>query len=352
MSARSITCLILTFACADTALAQKDSVSTAITTAPGVTYAIEDLGPLPPISDDVTVSLDRDGVVAYWTRTAGAIRATLWQNGRATVIDDVPGYPNSIAHAINRHGDIAGWMNTSSNLVDSLSTTQGFVRHGKHIRIIPGLGGRNSRVNGLNDQGAAVGAANAMTGARHAFVTRGSSITDLGTLPAGQASAAYAINNAGVIVGSADIDGNAEHAVAWVNRKIIDLGTLGHGRASSARAVNEHGQIAGFSDTPDGVHAFLYTDGVLQDLGTLGNDPSEASGINNHGEVVGASNVRGTQRHAFLWRNGRMSDLNQSLPRESGWILLDAFSINDRGQIACSGRRKGAAAHLVLLTPP
>src|SRR5258708_20663940 len=84
----------------------------------------------------------------------------------------------------------------------------------------------------------------------------------------------------------------------------------------------------------------------MLDLGTLGSAPSAASGINNRGDVVGVSN-----NHAFLWRHGRMTDLGTLVPLDSNWTLLDAFSINDRGQIACSSRRKGEPTHLLLLTP-
>ncbi len=332
-------------------LSQEDSKSADATTQKAAAYAIDDLGLLPPIADDVTVALNRDGTVAYWSKTEGTIHATVWQHGRANVIDAVPGFTNTIAHAINRQGDIAGWMNSGGNLVDSLSTTQGFMLSGGHVHAVSGLGGRDSRVNGLNDKGVAVGAADTASGARHAIAVSGASVTDLGTLPVGKASAAYAVNNSGVIVGSADVDGRAEHAVSWVNRKIVDLGTLPHGSASSARAINDRGQIVGFSDSPDGIHAFLYAGGAMRDLGTLGNDPSEASGINARGEVVGASNVTGSKRHAFLWRRGRMIDLNASLPKGSEWTLLDAYSISDRGQIACSASRKGEGIHLLLLTP-
>jgi probable HAF family extracellular repeat protein len=335
--------LALTFEPADPAQAERTSKITEETAAD---YKIQDLGELPQISDDVTVSLNRDGAVAYWTETEGAVHAVMWQRGHAAPVGGVPGYPTSIAHTINRRGDIAGWMNTSENLVDSLSAVQGFIRHGKRTRLIAGLGGTNSRVLGLSDTGAAVGMAMLPAGTRHAFLMNGSAMTDLGTLPAGISSAAYAVNNAGVIVGAADIDGQRNHAVAWVRDKIVDLGTLSNGTVSSARAINDRGQIAGFADTPTGVHAFLYAEGVMLDLGTLGSAPSAASGINNRGDVVGVSN-----NHAFLWRHGQMSDLGTLVPAGSTWVLLDAFSINDRGQIACSARRKGETTHLLLLTP-
>jgi probable HAF family extracellular repeat protein len=314
-------------------------------------YTIDDLGEYRMIAADVTVPLSSDGAVAYWTRKDESVRAMLWRSGQATTIEDVPGYPNTIPHAINRQGDIAGWMNTSRNPVDSLSTTRGFVRHAGRIEIVPGLGGRDNRVFGLNDKGTAVGSAGLADGTSYAFLFSDSRSYDLGTLPLGKSSTAYAINNAGLIAGAADVNGRFNHAVLWTNRKILDLGTLPHGATSSARAINDRGEVVGFGETPEGVHAFLYTQGTMRDLGTLGDDPSEASGINNRGEVVGASNLTNSTRHAFLWREGRMADLNSFLPKGTPWLLLNAFSINDRGQIVCSGRRKGESTHLLLLTP-
>ena len=345
-------CCALAFAPPANAQAQSEDKLNTTVPSVGASFKIDDLGLFYEVADDVTVSLNRDGTVAYWTKRAdGSVHASFWSKGQAATVEDVPGYPNTIAHAINRRGDIAGWMNSSNNPVDSLSTTRGFVRRDGHIQQTPGLGGRDSRVFGLNDGGTLVGAATTASGARHAFVISDLRISDLGTLPSGKSSSAYAINSSAIVVGTADVDGRSNHAVSWNQGKIKDLGTLPRGITSSARAINDRGQVVGFADTADGVHAFLYADGRMRDLGTLGDDPSEASGINNRGDVVGASSISFRARHAFLWRDGRMTDLNALKPKGSPWVLSDAFSINDRGQIVCAARTRGRPIHLLLLTP-
>ena len=71
---------------------------------------------------------------------------------------------------------------------------------------------------------------------------------------------------------------------------VTDLGTLPGGSASAAYSINNSGQVVGYSTTSGNNHAFLYSGGTMNDLGTLpGGDGSSANSINNSGQVVGSS---------------------------------------------------------------
>jgi len=132
-----------------------------------------------------------------------------------------------------------------------------------------------------------------------------------------------------------------------------DLGTLG-GTLSRARAINDSGYVVGTAQTTEGYsHAFFYNgSGFLQDLGTLGGTSSSATGINNYGQIVGASSTGG-QDHAFLRNgNGPLQDLNNLIAPSSGWTLLAANGINDKGQIIVDGFNQALEHHAFLLTPP
>lgn len=54
--------------------------------------------------------------------------------------------------------------------------------------------------------------------------------------------------------------------------------------------------------------------------------------------------------HGFLYSLGRMYDLNDLLVDKKGWEIISAQDINDKGQIACVGKRKYTTRAL-LLTP-
>jgi probable HAF family extracellular repeat protein len=92
----------------------------------------------------------------------------------------------------------------------------------------------------------------------------------------------------------------------------------------------------------------------MQDLDTLpGGTDSAANAVSVFGYVVGWSNSATSTNlsHAFLWspRTG-MWDLNDLIPSNSGWVLLNATGINAWGQITGNGMINGEM-HGYLLTP-
>jgi T5SS/PEP-CTERM-associated repeat protein/probable HAF family extracellular repeat protein len=88
----------------------------------------------------------------------------------------------------------------------------------------------------------------------------------------------------------------------------------------------------------------------MQDLGSLGGDWSRALDINDGEQVVGNARNAASQNRAFLWENGQMKDLNNFVPADSGWALVSAEAINQRGQIVGFGVINGQT-HAFLLTP-
>jgi probable HAF family extracellular repeat protein len=204
------------------------------------------------------------------------------------------------------------------------------------------LGGRSSEALGLNSFGDVVGASTTSDGASHAFLYRGGTLVDLGTLPGGTTSRARAINDRGDIVGDSGINAygpqfrEPTQGFIWRGGVMRSLGALycpcsfnvRYG-TSQAFAVNAGGTIAGGSETNRGErfrHAVLWQEDTTFDLGSAldGFQISQAYGINEAGEVVGAMNNR-----AFLAREGRTEDLGV-LP---GHTTSAARSVNNRGEV-------------------
>ncbi len=170
-------------------------------------------------------------------------------------------------------------------------------------------------------------------------------VTDLGVLPGGKSSTAYAINNRGQVVGQSQVLYTADpyyngsivnHAFLFSAGSLRDLGVLHvfpSSRYSVAFSINNHGQVAGYSTTKSDdtlyTHPFLWSAGQMLDLGTLGGiDPGYASSVNDGGTVVGQSPVRTNDPHSFIWQNAVLRDL-----------LLASPSLGTHSQVTCINNR-------------
>jgi probable HAF family extracellular repeat protein len=186
---------------------------------------------------------------------------------------------------------------------------------------------------------------------------------ELPPLPGDSASAATAINDSGQAVGiSGDCDQSvgrfsALHAVLWDHGSPTEIPNLGGTTWHTPMDINERGDVVGFSNPPgpgdpEGEfisHAFFWNkhSDTAVDIGVLQGDAfSEAFAINSRGQVVGVSFGGLNGLHAFLWQDGVLRDLNDLVDIAPD-VLQSAQDINDAGQI--TGRVLDAATGQVLM---
>jgi len=189
---------------------------------------------------------------------------------------------------------------------------------------------------------------------------------DLGTA-GGTNSEAYCINSNRMVVGYAMMsDGSAEPIMStnatMGSGSMMTMGMGGTG-ASGGQAwfINDVGDTAGQAQMPGGNHhAYVSGGGGMMggmnvDLGTLGGTNSIAYCLNNAGTVVGTAGLASGMPHAFMVTNAmgmmvHMMDLNDMIPTNSGWELMEARGINASGQIVGWGMH-GGRTNAFLLTP-
>ncbi|KQV79818.1 hypothetical protein ASD15_17485 [Massilia sp. Root351] len=300
-------------------------------------YALRTIAPVGYPNGLVLTGINNQGVVLgnEWREETHASTGFIDKGGSRTWLDTL-----MFASSINDAGAIGG---TAGDII-----TAGYVVGGAGAVMLPPMQPQGSvSVAALNGKGHAVGSADAIyrpdgsgpygegSFDSHAYVYRDGAMADLGTLAGHRYSSAAAINADGAVAGhSRERAGDGiRRAFLHDGAGMIDLGTLG-GAESWATGINDSGAVVGVSRLAgEGVHAFLYADGVMVDLDPGGAD-SEAFDINNAGQVVGRGKSGG-----FLYANGVMTDLD-TLIAPGAWHIASAVGINDLGQIvgqACNG---------------
>ncbi len=241
----------------------------------------------------------------------------------------------SRAHSVNASGQVAGTAYGPAG-------AQATLWSGGATQSLGSLGGSDSYAMAINAAGQVAGSATNSGGVGRAFLYSAGTMVDLGGAAQGW-SAAYGINDGGHVVGYGETEPGVFRAFWWNPvAGMTFLDTLG-GAQSYAFAINASGSITGHSNSPEGyLRAYLYANGAMADLGTLGGFSSFGYGINDYSYVVGHSFLANSpETHAFLYAGGAMHDLNRLIPRDSGWLLTQAYGINNAGQIAGMGLLDG-----------
>jgi probable HAF family extracellular repeat protein len=285
----------------------------------------------------------------YWTKSGGR-----------KDLGTLPGGNISGAIGVNDSGEVVGYSNNSSdpemiyNFIAFKWTSAGGM-----VSLGTLHGGNSSCAFEINSSGVIAGDSYVSSTVVDAVSWTNSRIKNLGSLPNSIYSSSFDINDSGEIVGESVFEFSptfTSHAFQWTSADgMLDLGTLSGGNSSIANAINSSGLIVGQSNSEsvETWHAVQWsTRGKIEDLGVLpGGNYSIAFGINDSGEIVGYGNLANNAAHAMMWTSaGGMQDLNDLIPANSGWVLINANAVNASGLITGYGLRNGHN-HTFLLTP-
>lgn len=277
---------------------------------------------------------------------ASWMRAYLWTKDATNTDMGTLGADGAMLYGANNRGVIVGALQykpqTSSMTRPLLQAFLGTEVNG--ITPLPGSGGETV-ARDINDEGKIVGAAMNASGnsiAAYWAADKNHTLTTLGTL-GGISSGAFALNSKGVIVGWSLNASGAPHAFAWNSeRKMVDIGPAN--MMSWAADINDQNQVAGFVQTNEGRRACYWSSKGATILGTLGGQNSGFWSLNNQGIAVGYTDMADKSRHAMGYNGQKMVDLNTLLPKDSGWVLIEARAINNQGQITGNGLFKSQPA--------
>jgi probable HAF family extracellular repeat protein len=350
---------------------------------------LTDLGALPGVNSSAATwinsrgwatGLSENGLIDPLTGFPET-NAVLWKDGEIINLGTLGGNV-SAANAVNNRGQVVGGaLNTIPDPFSATFNTlfifetfafyffpvktqsHAFLWEDGEMQDLGTLGGPDSVAWFVNERGQVAGQStinsipSPTTGVPtvNPFFWDDGKMVDVGNF-GGTFSFVSGFNNRGQMTGTMNLPGDlTNHPFLWDCGVLTDLGTLG-GDNGVPNAINDAGEVVGFAGNQENqALAFLWKHGVMISLGTLdGDQDSAAHSINAKGQVVGESSLdlSFTSVQAFLWENGGpMIDLNTLIPPGSGMKLVDAVSINDRGEIDGDGVLPNGERHTVVLIP-
>jgi probable HAF family extracellular repeat protein len=261
-----------------------------------------------------------------------------------------PGNTLFSPQAINNSGTLVGFlMPDAANPLPTIYSAA-LYQNGQYVPLAPPPGSITDdfRASGTNNLGTVVGWDAESDGHVRAVLWTNGQPTWIDP-NAGEASLANAINDKGWIAGATGPSSGAYHQpVVWHDGTATYLPLPPGATSGGAAAINNAGQVlVTYTGAGLGNRFLLWDGGAETLLPSLpsGDDSTFTDSLNTAGVVVGTSGGR-----AVYWRDGQIEDLNDLISPDSGWLLTNATSIDDAGDIVGYGTLDGVDTPF-LLTP-
>lgn len=261
--------------------------------------AMHDLGTLGGfLQNSYAFGINDAGQVAGYSEIGGppdpngfaVYHGFIYSNGQLSDMGVLPGALDSQARAINNAGVATGWGSVRRNL----EQTAILYSNGQLQRLVSTSDATTGYA--INSAGWVAGIMGNVPffydGSVHPLTTP--------NFP----GEAWGINDRGEVTGWADIGPNDAQRAFLYDGAMHDLGTLPGGDISYAFAINNRGDVVGNADTADRGTVFLYTDGRMYDLNSL-LDPNpgyaivQVRAINDKGQIAGSALID-RELHAVL----------------------------------------------------
>ncbi|HKL20076.1 MAG TPA: Ig-like domain-containing protein, partial [Halalkalibaculum sp.] len=309
----------------------------------------------------------------------GSGSAFLWVDEELSIISGL----NQV-FGVNDSGNLAGIAEEGGTALPAIYLNGNLVKGST-------MGGDFAALYDINNSNTGVGVANDASGTLTGFLwnEKGQQpiAIDDGDLQL------YSINNAGVMAGFLQVNNQQGQAVRVLPDGSIQLLSSGSGNSSRAFGAGNGGQIVGVIESGATIRGAVWQNGSVQELPGLGGSTTIAYDVNNSGVVVGSSGtasqkwisnrdiisqitgfvsdknykakettsssfefdntaslVQNEGLRAALWLGNELTDLNDLIPSDSGWELIEARAINNHMNIVGFGLLNGEV-RAFLLTP-
>ena len=206
--------------------------------------------------------------------------------------------------------------------------------------------GRTSGAESVNSHGVIVGYERDQLGSNHAMLWENGIGHRLDRFTRGFSNA-VGINDAGqvLLTGVPTGAGGSPESFVWEGGSLTAVGPF------AGTGINSWAHVIGYrASPPSDLQAVFWHAGSTRSMGGPSGDRLLPLGMNDSSQVVGWMGQTTNVERAFLWDNCETVDLNDRVAPDSGWQLLRATAINERGQIVGYGLFQGQQVGF-LLTP-